>query len=320
MPYPSTRFSSMDDAAIDAYEQRWLEHLRALPFAPDVIHTHHVWLLSSLVKDVWPGVPVLNHCHATGLRQMELCPRLVDRLVPRLRRNERFAVLTELHRDQLIAKLGVESERISIVGAGFREDLFSFVPREPSGRIVYAGKYSEAKGQPAASPATCRDQLLDAVSGTGLRLHVAGAGTARSQRRMEAMPEVTLHGRLEQPELAQLFQRCDVLVLPSFYEGLPLVLVEALATGCRLVSTALPSVVGSIAPRLHGELTLVPMPRLMGIDVPEPADLPAFVDALRDALLLAKSAGPLKSPPIVAPFTWRGVYERVAALWEELRA
>mgnify|MGYP000532501899 CR=1 FL=1 len=44
----------------------------------------------------------------------------------------------------------------------------------------------------------------------------------------------------DQPALAELMRRCAVLVLPSFYEGVPLVLAEARACGCRLVATDLP--------------------------------------------------------------------------------
>ena len=49
-------------------------------------------------------------------------------------------------------------------------------------------------------------------------------------------PAVTLHGQLNQPQLAVLMRRCGVCVLPSFYEGLPLVLIEAAACGCRIVA------------------------------------------------------------------------------------
>ena len=41
------------------------------------------------------------------------------------------------------------------------------------------------------------------------------------------------------------------MVLPSFYEGVPLVLAEAAACGCRLVATALPGVREALAPRFR---------------------------------------------------------------------
>jgi glycosyltransferase involved in cell wall biosynthesis len=313
MPYPSTRFSSLSESDVEAYEARWRELLVGLrdrgDIQPDVIHSHHVWLLSALLKDVFPDTPILTHCHATGLRQMELCPHLRERVVTGVGRNERFAALTELHAEKLIDTLDIDSSRVHVVGAGFREDLFRFVARPASRRVVYAGKFADAKGLPS---------LLDAVENQNLELHVAGAGEEHFVERMRTMPNVVLHGRLDQAGLAEVLQQSDVLVLPSFYEGLPLVLIEALATGCRLVSSALPSVVDSIAPELHGELRLVPMPRLIGPDRPEPEDLPRFVIELREALLSSLAQGPLPEAPDVEHFTWHAVYERVAQIWEQL--
>ena len=53
---------------------------------------------------------------------------------------------------------------------------------------------------------------------------------------------VTVHGPMLQAELADLFKQAHIFVLSSLFEGLPLVLLEALACGCRLVATDLPGV------------------------------------------------------------------------------
>ncbi|NEP13095.1 MAG: glycosyltransferase family 4 protein [Symploca sp. SIO2C1] len=49
--------------------------------------------------------------------------------------------------------------------------------------------------------------------------------------------QVTLLGSLVQTELAQLMRICNVFVLTSAYEGLPLVVLEALACGTPIVTT-----------------------------------------------------------------------------------
>jgi glycosyltransferase involved in cell wall biosynthesis len=118
-------------------------------------------------------------------------------------------------------------------------------------------------------------------------------------------------------------RRCAVCVLPSFYEGLPLVLVEALACGCRLVATRLPGIDEQLAPSLGDFLDLVPLPRLVGVDQPRREELPAFVECLEATLSTALD----KPPPgeqaedlrrALVPFTWSAVWERVAAVWSEL--
>jgi glycosyltransferase involved in cell wall biosynthesis len=141
---------------------------------------------------------------------------------------------------------------------------------------------------------------------------------------MERMaPRVELHGQLAQPELAELARRCAACALPSFYEGLPLVLVEALACGCRLVSTDLPGVVRDLAPAIGDALEIVPLPRLEGPDTPIAEDLPAFVDDLATAIERALAQPPLDADDgalrsSLAQFTWEAVFERIEAVWQDL--
>ena len=54
MPYTSTRFSDLDEEQVAAYRRAWTEHLQPVlaTFRPQLIHSHHVWLLSALLKDL----------------------------------------------------------------------------------------------------------------------------------------------------------------------------------------------------------------------------------------------------------------------------
>ena len=155
-----------------------------------------------------------------------------------------------------------------------------------------------------------------------VELHVAGSGSGAEadalRARMDAMPSVTLHGQLDQGELAALVRECDVCVLPSFYEGVPLVLVEAAACGCRLVATALPGVVGALAPALGDRLELVETPSMAGIDTPHLDSIPQFTRRLQAALERAlRAPAALSSAPDLGRFGWRAVFERVQAIWAE---
>ncbi len=176
MPYPSTRYGALDDATWNRLRQAWFDHLDAVAqtVRPDVIHTHHLWLLSSLVKEVFPQVPVVMHCHATGLRQMALCPERAPAVIDGLRRNDAAVVLDEATAATVSELLDFPAERIRVVGAGFREDLFHSDGRaEEGGReLLFVGKLSRAKGLPSLLEAL---ELL-AVQDPQLRLHVAGSG------------------------------------------------------------------------------------------------------------------------------------------------
>ena len=139
------------------------------------------------------------------------------------------------------------------------------------------------------------------------------------------MDNVDFLGALPQAELAAVLQNADVFVLPSFFEGLPLVVVESLACGCRVVMTDLPGVDGWMPAGLcaEGRVDRVPPPRLIGADTPLPADLPEFVARLVEALerqLAAsvecrRAAGP---DGRLKPLSWSGVFERMQAEYREL--
>jgi len=326
MPYRSSRFSQLTETQVDDYCRAWRSHLAAIiaEFRPHLIHAHHVWLVSSLLKDLAPSTPVVVHGHGTGLRQMILCPHLTHRVRAGCGAVDRFLVLHQEHADAYGEALGLEAERFTVVGAGYRDDLFHAQgrARAESPTVLYAGKLSRAKGLP---------WLLDAVESLAgetpeLVLHVAGGGDGEEadelRQRIERMsPLVEFHGRLDQPDLASLMRRSSLFVLPSFYEGLPLVLVEALASGCRLVATALPGVDRELAPRMGGLLTVVPLPRLRGADEPLEQDLPAFTaslaGAIRQSLEKTRKDGPAAAN-VLHTFTWRAVFGRVERVWIEL--
>jgi len=328
MPYRSTVFSSMDAGQLGRYRAAWRSLLTDVvaAFRPDLIHVNHVWLVASLLKDVAADVPVVNHSHATGLRQRELCPHLADEVAAGCRRNDAFAVIHGGVGRQLQEALDVSADRVHVVGPGFRDELFH--PRgrgAPSGsRLLYVGKYANAKGL---------TWLLDAVEALlsdhpELELHVAGSGAGAEadalRTRMEAMaPAVVLHGMVAQPDLAALMRSCHVCVLPSFYEGVPLVLAEAMACGCRVVATALPGVIDELAPRMGTALQMVPLPRLTGVDTPRTVDLPDFVTRLARSIEDSLTRGeidPDREGVHLEALSWDAVFERVRRIWRVLLA
>ena len=92
------------------------------------------------------------------------------------------------------------------------------------------------------------------------RLILLGEGELRQEltaltRQLELEPWVDFHGYVKNPY--GYMAHSDCLVLSSRYEGLPTVLVEALACGCRIVSTDCPSGPAEILRNRYG--TLVPM-------------------------------------------------------------
>ena len=327
MPYPSTRFSRMTGQQLEAYRSAWSSALSPIidEFKPDIIHAHHAWILSSMLKDLAPDIPVVVHGHGTALRQLNQCPHLAEAIRAGCRRNDLFAVLHEEHARLYREEYGLAEEQVAVVGAGYREDLFhrEKAPMDRGASILYAGKLSESKGLSALLDAfeILREDL------PGVKLQIAGGGAGEESERILARMEtfgedIIYHGMVSQFELAGLMRQCSVFALPSFFEGLPLVLIEALACGCRPVCTDLPEVRSGILPHLPEVLYTVPLPAMETIDRPLREELPVFAQNLSQMLHRA-----LGDPPphpgddlgeLLFPFTWRAVYRRIEAAWLQL--
>jgi glycosyltransferase involved in cell wall biosynthesis len=264
-------------------------------------------------------VPVVVHTHGTALRQRTLCPDVVPEIRDGIRAVDRLLALHEGHAAAYAEAFEVPRARTRVVGTGYRSEIFHARGRTGDGSdaLLYAGKLSASKGVPELLEAFARVRTERPAA----TLHLVGGGAgpeAESIReRAAATPGVVVHGRLDQERLAALARRCAVFVLPSFWEGLPLVLAEALACGCRLVATALPGVVEGLAPRLGSALETVPVPRMAEIDVPLDEDRPGFARDLAEAVRRALEAPP-PDPTLARPFTWDTVLDRIEAVWREL--
>lgn len=83
---------------------------------------------------------------------------------------------------------------------------------------------------------------IAALSNSNVHLLIAGDGDLRDEVRAEIdrlglSQQVTMLGAIDRTELAQLQRVSSVFILTSAYEGLPLVVLEALACGTPIVTT-----------------------------------------------------------------------------------
>jgi len=127
---------------------------------------------------------------------------------------------------------------------------------------------------------------------------------------------------LPQEKLAEIFRRSHLLILPSFYEGLALVLLEALACGCRLVSTNFPGLEEVLGKLPGSYCRLVELPRLKSLDTPFPEDETSFegrlAAAIQDQIEAVQKEPKMDAAlmtPILKEYTWTRVFERVEQVY-----
>lgn len=129
--------------------------------------------------------------------------------------------------------------KLAIVHCGVDPEQFAPVHHSGLGsRLLYVGRLSVAKGLPVLFEAMA---ALKEVA-PQLRLQVVGDGCDRTLLEQLASQlgldeQVEFLGYRSQREVRQYLQTSDLFVLPSFAEGVPVSLMEAMAAGVPVIST-----------------------------------------------------------------------------------
>ena len=131
--------------------------------------------------------------------------------------------------------------RFSVVRGGVDTDVWSRAGRRDADapvEILNVGRLAPVKGQAL---------LIDAVAqlrerGTAVHCRIVGDGPERAAlaRRIAELgleDLVELTGPVGQDRIRELYEQADIFCLPSFREGLPFVLIEALAMELAVVAT-----------------------------------------------------------------------------------
>lgn len=318
MPYRSTRYRDLTPERTEQFKQAFrgavtqaVEELR-----PDLILCHHLYLLAALVRDWFPEYAVYGFCHNTDIRQMEKTDLERGFIAKQIRNLDGIFVPQQAQADRVREIYGVPGNRMTEVGTGYNSEIFHpFAPKKQDGiaRLVFVGKIAEKKGVMS---------LLRALNylewpKDRLRLSLAGgAGDEEEYGKIRALAQdspypVEFLGRLSQEELAGVYNACDIFVLPSFFDAIPLTVIEALACRDRVVVTELPGIREWLAAHAPGgNIRYVALPPLRNTDEPVKEALPGFERRLARALE-ESLADPEESAADLRAISWNGIAGKV---------
>jgi glycogen(starch) synthase len=218
----------------------------------DVVHAHQGEDLAVLPLGLLaarrhrcPLVVTVHCCVGHTLRGGALRARVLRTVGGRierhiLRRADAVVVLTDKTRAVLVAD-GISEERLATIPSGFDPALFSataddVLPGVDRPRIGYVGRLAPQKRA---------DLLVTAFGGmrepASLVLVGDGPDADRTRRLAAESPaagRITQRGFVEHTAVPAVLASLDVLVLPSAYEEMGSVLVEAMAAGLPVVASA----------------------------------------------------------------------------------
>jgi glycosyltransferase involved in cell wall biosynthesis len=211
-----------------------------------IIHLHFppayasemVWIYAHM-----KGHPYLTHFHGipgpsgpAGFLLRAYEPLLLRAV---LRGAAAVAVLTEEHRSMVTEQFGVESTRVEIIPNGVDETFLydgqRFLHGKP--RLLFVGRLAIQKNLIL---------LLRALNGISHQFETTLVGDGELETDLKQavgemrLENVRFHGIADGAELRELYRSADVFVLPSEREGMPLVLLEAMAMGLPIVATDIP--------------------------------------------------------------------------------
>ena len=145
-------------------------------------------------------------------------------------------------------KAGVEESKTKVLYTfhNFEYDAPTIKDDKEPIQLLFVGSIDKRKG--------ILDLLnvLKNINKNTFKLHICGQITDNSIKEeyetllKELGNSAIFHGYVSGNEKEEIFKNADVLVLPSYGEGMPIVIMEALAAGCAVISTtvgAIPEII-----------------------------------------------------------------------------
>ncbi len=240
-----------------------------------VVHIHFASKGSTLRKVIlsWMVLrakrPLILHAHGASFDEFfERLPKFIQRLLVRtFARADRFVVLSSQWRDFFVRRCGLPEERIAVLTNP--TPLPKALP-ERAGRDVvqflFLGRIGARKGS---------FDLLRAFRALPhslrARAHLVLAGDGEvdelrsSARDLESC--VTVHSWIDATQRDALLTASDVFVLPSYQEGLPMAMLEAMAHGLPVIVTPVGGIPDAVTNEVEGLIV-------------EPGDQDALTSAL----------------------------------------
>lgn len=340
MPYNSTRYKDLTEEMLEQFERAFSKKLEEVMsvFSPDLILCHHLYLLTALVREKCPQIPIFAFCHNTDLRQMEKHDLEKERIVRNIQKLDKIFTPKEAQRQEVLRLYGVEPEKVINIGIGYNAEVLGLptgsvlsphgIPRRREIRtasgekyakgeywdLLFAGKLGEKKGVFSLL------RSLEALYQKGrknFRLFMIGDnGNQEEKEAVYALAKTCnypIHflGRLDYSDLIPWYEFSDCFLLPSFFDAVPMTVIESLACGNKVVLTALEGLEDFFTENLPtAPIFFVELPPRKNADeIPEEV-LPVFEERLEKQIAQCMDSEYSKMISM-GNLSWDGIAEKV---------
>jgi len=282
----------------------------------DVVHIHTP--LSPLIQTSLPIVTTIHTSILTNIRSIEVAdPRsMIERIMGRfvsypielklLKRSDMITTVSH-HVAQELREYGVNPNEVTVIGNGVDETIFTPIKNKTEDRyILYTGRLGYRKG--LFDLIDCGKYICEKYPDVTFVIPGKGALLGKLQKRVE---EIDLQerfkflGYVDRERLINLYQNATIHVIPSHYEGLPTVLLEAMACGLPVVATA---VSGNLDVLSHGENGILISPK-------KPKEMADAVSMLLDDDEMRRILGKAARRTIEERYTWDRTCQKILKVY-----
>jgi glycosyltransferase involved in cell wall biosynthesis len=185
--------------------------------------------------------PVILHSHSADFHVFYAnLPRIIQVWLSwSFRKSTRFIVLSHSWKNFYIEQLGLESERIIVLPNPVKFPALALQSTD-AGKVnfLFLGKIGERKG---AFDLILAFAAIPVAHRENAELVIAGDGEATRARQTIEQLNLTQSIRIldwvDEQQRDRLLARANVFVLPSYNEGLPMALLEAMSWGLPVITT-----------------------------------------------------------------------------------
>lgn len=242
---------------------------------PDVIHIHSSFGPSFYRKmpfiylGRWAGIPVVNHIHGAEFDSFyEKASERKKKLVAKVYGKCTRLVVLSKEWEKAISQI-VPAEKIDVV------ENYCKIPKEPYDterkpmQLLFLGELGERKG--------CYDipVILERIKQSFPQVHLVMAGDGQMEQVKEAfrkknlLETVEFPGWVRGPEKEKLLRESAVFLFPTYHEGMPMAVLEAMGYGMGIVTTKVGGIPKLIIHKETGYLEMPGQTQAMAQDVME---------------------------------------------------
>lgn len=209
-----------------------------LQYKPDIIHTHRYLLPYVSIASLFMNVKRVHTIHNIAKHESSFKNRVINWFLFKTKFVTPVAISTKIQ-DSISSTYNLRKKNIPVIFNGI--NLLRCIPKSTYDfsekiEIIHIGRFADAKNH---------SNLVDAIwlihtKYRNIHLSCYGKGELFDEINMKikrlGMEEfVTLHG--VKTDVYSYLSRSDIFVLPSLWEGAPITIIEAMASGLPIVTT-----------------------------------------------------------------------------------